>query len=126
MHGSFIFALWLAGAPATLVDANHSESCSPHPSTTCDAAVAEFTARLRDYLLLRQETAPDLLVVAVASSIGLTFSLYFAIALFPAGPLLAELKLGALLTAAALPLAFGAARLLRVGRFHQRPHVFRR
>ena len=68
----------------------------------------------------------ELIVVAVASSIGLTFSLYFAIALFPAGPLLAELKLGALLTAAALPLTFGAARLLRVGRFHQRPHVFRR
>ena len=68
----------------------------------------------------------DLIVVALASSIGLTFSLYFAIALFPAGPLLAELKLGALLTAAALPLAFGAAWLLRVGRFHQRPHVFRR
>ena len=68
----------------------------------------------------------DLLVVAVASSIGLTFSLYFAIALFPAGPLLAELKLGALLTAAALPLAFGTARLLRVGRFHRRAHVFRR
>jgi NhaA family Na+:H+ antiporter len=68
----------------------------------------------------------DLVVVAVASSIGLTFSLYFAIALFPAGPLLAELKLGALLTTAALPLAIGAARLLRVGRFHQRAHVFRR
>ena len=68
----------------------------------------------------------DLIVVAVVSSIGLTFSLYFAIALFPAGPLLAELKLGALLTAAALPLAFGAAWLLRVGRFHRRPHVFRR
>ena len=68
----------------------------------------------------------DLIVVALASSIGLTFSLYFAIALFPAGPLLAELKLGALLTAAALPLAFGAARLLRVGRFHHRLRASRR
>ena len=44
----------------------------------------------------------------------------------PAGPLLAEIKLGALLTAAGLPLAFGAARLLRVGRFHQRLHPHRR
>src|SRR5688500_4889914 len=68
----------------------------------------------------------DLIVVALASSIGLTFSLYSAIALFPAGPLLAELKLGALLTAAALPLAFGAARLLRVGRFHHRLRASRR
>lgn len=68
----------------------------------------------------------ELLVVALASSIGLTFSLYFAIALFPAGPVLAELKLGALLTAVGLPLAFGAARLLRVGRFHRRPHAYQR
>jgi NhaA family Na+:H+ antiporter len=68
----------------------------------------------------------ELLVVAVAASIGLTFSLYFAIALFPAGPALAELKLGALLTAAALPLAFAAARFLRVGRFHPRPGLDQR
>jgi NhaA family Na+:H+ antiporter len=66
----------------------------------------------------------ELLVVALVSTIGLTFTLYFAIALFPAGPLLAELKLGALLTAIGLPLAFGCARLLRVGRFHQWPHAY--
>ena len=68
----------------------------------------------------------EVLVVALASSIGLTFSLYFAIALFPAGPMLAQIKLGALLTAAALPLAFGAAWLLRVGRFDPRRHALRR
>ena len=68
----------------------------------------------------------DLVVVAAASTVGLTFSLYFAIALYPAGPLLAEIKLGALLTAAGLPLAFGVARLLGVGRFHQRLHPHRR
>ena len=68
----------------------------------------------------------ELIVVALTSSIGLTFSLYFAIALFPAGPLLAQIKLGALLTAGALPLAFGAAWLLRVGRFDPRRHPPRR
>ena len=73
-----------------------------------------------------QLTWRDLIVVAVASTVGLTFALYFAIALFPAGPLLAEIKLGALLTAAGLPLAFVAARILGVGRFHQRPHPPRR
>jgi hypothetical protein len=61
MHGSFIFALWLAGAPATLADANHGGPCAHQPSSTCDAAVAEFTARLREYLSMRQEAAPDLL-----------------------------------------------------------------
>jgi Na+:H+ antiporter, NhaA family len=68
----------------------------------------------------------ELLVVSLAASIGITFSLYFALAIFPAGPVLAELKLGALLTAAALPLAFAAAWFLRVGRFHQRPDPYRR
>jgi NhaA family Na+:H+ antiporter len=68
----------------------------------------------------------ELIVVALASTIGLTFALYFAIAVFPAGPLLAEIKVGALLTAVGLPLAFGAARLLRVGRFEQRLHSYRR
>jgi NhaA family Na+:H+ antiporter len=65
----------------------------------------------------------ELIVVALASCIGLTFTLYFALAVFPAGPLLAELKMGALLTSVALPLAFGAARLLGVGRFHHRAHA---
>lgn len=73
-----------------------------------------------------QLTWRDLVVVAVAAATGLTFSLYFAIALFPAGPLLAEIKVGALLTAAALPLAFGVAWLFGVGRFHPRLHSFRR
>lgn len=68
----------------------------------------------------------DLIVVALAAAVGLTFSLYFAIALFPAGPLLAEIKLGALITAVGLPLAFVAAWLLRVGRFHPRLHSYRR
>jgi NhaA family Na+:H+ antiporter len=76
--------------------------------------------------LPEQLTWRDLMVVAVATTVGLTFALYFAIALYPAGPLLAELKLGALLTAAGLPLAFGAAWVLGVGRFHQRPHPPRR
>ena len=68
----------------------------------------------------------ELIVVALAAAVGLTFSLYFAIALFPAGPLLAEIKLGSLMTAAGLPLAFVAAWLLRVGRFHPRLHSYRR
>jgi NhaA family Na+:H+ antiporter len=84
------------------------------------AAVA-FGLRLPAHLGWR-----ELIVVALASSIGLTFSLYFAIAMFPAGPLLAQIKLGALLTVAALPLAFGAAWLLRVGRFDPRRHPPRR
>lgn len=65
----------------------------------------------------------ELTVVTLAASIGFTFTLFFATTLYPAGPLLAELKLGALLTASGALLAFGAARLLHVGRFHRRTHA---
>ena len=61
----------------------------------------------------------ELIVVALAASAGFTFTLFFATTLYPAGPLLAELKLGALLTVVGIPLAFAAARALHVGRFRQ-------
>lgn len=64
----------------------------------------------------------ELTVVALAAASGFTFSLFFATAIFPAGPLLAELKLGALLTGAGAIAAVGAARLLHVGRFSRRTH----
>jgi len=70
----------------------------------------------------------ELTVVALIASTGFTFSLFFATALYPAGPLLAELKVGALLTASGVLLALAAARLTHVGRFapqrsHARPHT---
>ena len=63
----------------------------------------------------------ELIVVSLAASAGFTFALFFAAAVIPAGPLLNELKLGALSTAVSAVLAFAAARLLRVGRFARRP-----
>ena len=59
----------------------------------------------------------ELVVVSLAASAGFTFALFFAAAVIPAGPLLNELKLGALSTAVSAVLAFAAARLLHVGRF---------
>lgn len=59
----------------------------------------------------------ELIVVSLAASAGFTFALFFAAAVIPAGPLLNELKLGALATAASALLALAAARLLHVGRF---------
>ena len=59
----------------------------------------------------------ELTVVSLAASAGFTFALFFATAVMPPGPLLAELKLGALSTAAGALVALGAARLLHVGRF---------
>jgi NhaA family Na+:H+ antiporter len=59
----------------------------------------------------------ELIVVSLAASAGFTFALFFATAIMPAGPLLGELKLGAMSTAAGALVALAAARLLRVGRF---------
>ena len=59
----------------------------------------------------------ELVVVGCTASIGLVFALFFAAAVMPLGPLLLEMKMGALLTVAGSGLAFAAARLLRVGRF---------
>lgn len=59
----------------------------------------------------------ELIVVALATSVAFTFALFFATGLIPMGPVLAEMKLGALATVVAAGLTLGAARLLRVGRF---------
>jgi len=59
---------------------------------------------------------PDL-VVALISSVGSVFALFLSTSVFPSGPLLTEVKLGAIATLAGAPLAYTAARVLRVGRF---------
>ena len=63
----------------------------------------------------------ELIVVSLAASAGFTFALFFAASVIPAGPLLNELKLGALSTAVSAVLAFAAARVLHVGRFSLNP-----
>jgi NhaA family Na+:H+ antiporter len=59
----------------------------------------------------------ELTVIALATSSGFTFALFFATGLIPTGPLLSQIKIGALATVVGAPLALGAARALRVGRF---------
>jgi len=59
----------------------------------------------------------DVIVVGCAAGIGFTVALFFATAAFRPGPLLDQTKLGALLSVGSAVIAFGAARLLGVGRF---------
>jgi Na+:H+ antiporter, NhaA family len=59
----------------------------------------------------------EMIVVALATSSGFTFALFFATGAIPLGPVLAEIKLGALATVVAVGVTLTAARLLRVGRF---------
>ena len=63
----------------------------------------------------------ELIVVSLATSGGFTFALFVAASVIPAGPLLNELKLGALSTIVGTVLALAAARLLHVGRFSRGP-----
>ena len=65
----------------------------------------------------------ELSVVAFIASIGFTFGLFFVTAVFPVGPTLMELKMGALLTVVGSPVATAAAWLLGAGRFRSRRAV---
>lgn len=65
----------------------------------------------------------DMVVAALATSSGFTFALFFATAMYGPGPLLTQLRLGALGSIAGMGLAYGAAWMLGVGRFKARtPH----
>ena len=69
---------------------------------------------------LRQPTGVtwyDLTVLGVVAAIGFTVALFFAAAAFPAGELLDQTKMGALLSFSAAIVAVAIAALLRVGRF---------
>lgn len=59
----------------------------------------------------------ELVVVGFVVAIGFSVGLFACAALLPPGQLYAESSMGVLLTLAGAPLAFLAARLLRVGRF---------
>jgi NhaA family Na+:H+ antiporter len=59
----------------------------------------------------------DVLVSGFAAGIGFTVALFFAIAAVPPGPILEQLKLGALSSVGSGALAFAAAAILRAGRF---------
>jgi NhaA family Na+:H+ antiporter len=59
----------------------------------------------------------DLSVLAFAGSAGFTMALFFAASVYPIGPVLSELKLGALATSAGLLITLALARALHVGRF---------
>jgi len=58
-----------------------------------------------------------LVVAALAASSGFTFALFFASGILSTGPVLAQLTIGALGTAAGSLLAMGGAKLFCVGRF---------
>ena len=59
----------------------------------------------------------DVLVIGVVAGIGFTMALFFATSTLAPGQILTETKMGALVSAAGIGIAFLAARALHVGRF---------
>ena len=59
----------------------------------------------------------DLAVIALATCGGFAFALFAATAVYPMGPALGELKLGAIISGVGVPLTIAAAWLAGVGRF---------
>jgi Na+:H+ antiporter, NhaA family len=75
-----------------------------------------YAARLAGARLPVGLRLPDLVVIGLAAAIGFTVALFFATAAFPPGSLLAETKMGALLSIGAAPLALLASRMLRTAK----------
>ena len=71
---------------------------------------------------LRGIRPADMVVVGFAAAIGFTVALFFATAAFPDGNLLAETKMGALLSFGSAGIAVAAAFVLRTGRFARAHH----
>jgi hypothetical protein len=62
-------------------------------------------------------------VVALATAGGFAFALFFATAVYPMGPILSELKLGAIVSGLGVPLTVLAAWRWRVGVFARRAGI---
>ena len=59
----------------------------------------------------------SVVVVALATSSGFTFALFFASGVLPVGAVLQQIKLGALATVVGAFVALAVARVIRIGRF---------
>jgi NhaA family Na+:H+ antiporter len=115
VNGGVVFGGEMPGAVAVLLAA-----LVGRPAGILASVALAWMAGLRLPVRLHWR---ELIVVSLATSGGFTFALFFAASIIPAGPLLNELKLGALSTVVSAALAAVAARLLRVGRFSRTPHA---
>ncbi len=120
----FLFALvnagivtnaWGTGSEVVLVAALIGRPLGTLLLTAAAALVGFHLPRNFDWKIL--------IVLACASSVGFVFSLFAAQAVFAIGPVLAEVKLGALLTLGGAGVTIALAWLFGVGRFARRSEV---
>jgi NhaA family Na+:H+ antiporter len=79
--------------------------------------VGSAAARLAGFHLPPHVGWRELTVIGFTAAMGFTVGLFFCTALLPPGQLRSEMSMGVLISLAGAPLAFAAAKLLRVGRF---------
>jgi len=90
------------------------------PIGICLSVALAVAAGLRLPVHLRWR---DVVVVGIAGGIGFTVALFFAVAAYPPGPMLEQLKLGALASLGSAVLAVAAAAIMRAGRFSSSPEA---
>ena len=113
----FLFGLANAGVQTTAAGPAHGRCSSPGRWETARCWRRRCRRRRRGLRLPTRLGWRDVVVVGRAAGIGFTVALFFATAAFPTGPLLAQTKLGALLSLSSAVVAVVAAWILRVGRF---------
>jgi NhaA family Na+:H+ antiporter len=114
----FLFGLVNAGVPLRMFgDATWAVLLSIIAGKPIGIALAVAIAVTAGLRLPPRFGWRDVVVVGCAAGIGFTVALFFATAAFPAGPVLDQAKLGALLSVSAAVVALAAAAALRVGRY---------
>jgi NhaA family Na+:H+ antiporter len=117
----FLFALISAGIPLRALDwGTLALPVAVFVGKPLGLFIGVAVAMVAGLHLPYHVTWRHLVVVALLSTVGFTMALFFATVAIGPGPVLSEIKMGALLTLlGALP-ALAAARLLRLGRFAPR------
>lgn len=117
----FAFAIVNAGVPVRGLELGTWAIPVAALARTAGVLVAGGLAVALGLHLPRHVGWKELVVVAATASIGFVFALFLSTAVMPFGPVLLELKMGALLTLLGVPLAVAAAAALGVGRFGPHP-----
>jgi Na+:H+ antiporter, NhaA family len=114
----FLFAFISAGVPLRALDwGTLAMPVAVFAGKPLGLLIGVTVALLAGLHLPYHVTWRHLVVVSLLSTIGFTMALFFATVAIGPGPVLSEMKMGALLTPLGALAAVLAARLLRVGRF---------
>ena len=114
----FLFGLVSAGIPLRALDwGTLAMVVAVLVGKPVGLLLAVTAAAMAGLHLPRHVTWRHLVVIALLTTVGFTMALFFATVAVGAGPVLSELKMGALLTLAGAAGAWAAAWLLHVGRF---------